>query len=163
MAIPAGEATFEVRAEHRSTGAAREVAMLDRIRVTSWDRRRLRSLLHAQRGTGRHDRRSLDRLQQALESAIVVPPPHIPPTTITMHSTFRVLDLDTREEQRCTLVFPGETSTADGTLSIFAPLGAALLGRQQGEVVECTAPGGPTRVRVEAIVFQPEAKGDYLR
>jgi regulator of nucleoside diphosphate kinase len=136
--------------------------MHGRIRVTSWDRRRLRSLLRAQQGTGRHDRRSLDRLQQALESAIVVQPPSIPPTTITMHSQFRVIDLDTREERRYTLVFPGETSTADGTLSIFAPLGAALLGRQQGEVVECAAPGGTTRVRVQAIVYQPEAVGDFL-
>jgi regulator of nucleoside diphosphate kinase len=136
--------------------------MHDRIRVTSWDRRRLRSLLHAQRETGRHDRRSLDSLRQALESAIVVQPPSIPPTTITMHSTFRVLDLDSREERRCTLVFPGETSGAEGSLSIFAPLGAALLGRQQGEVVECTAPGGTTRVKVQAVIYQPEATGDYL-
>jgi len=59
-------------------------------------------------------------------------------------------------------VFPGETSTADGTLSIFAPPGAALLGRQIGEEVACTAPGGTTRVRVDSIVFQPEAAGDYL-
>jgi len=71
--------------------------MHGRIRVTSWDRRRLRSLPHAQRGTGRHDPRNLDRLQQALESAIVVQPPAIPPTTITMHSSFRVTDLGTRE------------------------------------------------------------------
>ena len=74
--------------------------MHDRIRIMSWDRRRLRSLLAAQRGTGRHDRRSLDRLQQALESAIVAGPPSIPPTTITMHGTFRVIDLDTREKRR---------------------------------------------------------------
>jgi regulator of nucleoside diphosphate kinase len=137
--------------------------MLGRIHVTSWDRRRLRSLLHAQRGTGRYDRKNLDRLQQALESAIVVQPPAIPPTTITMHSQFRVADLDTGEERRYTLVFPGETSTAHGSLSIFAPLGAALLGRQQGDDVECTAPGGITRVRVLSIVYQPEAVGDYLR
>jgi regulator of nucleoside diphosphate kinase len=137
--------------------------MHDRIHVTSWDRRRLRSLLHAQQGDSRFDRRSLDRLRQALESAVVVQPPFIPATTITMHSTFSLLDLDTRQRRRCTLVFPGETAREDGALSIFAPLGAALLGRREGEVVECPTPGGTTRVRVEAVVFQPEAVGDYLR
>jgi regulator of nucleoside diphosphate kinase len=137
--------------------------MHGRIRVTSWDRRRLRSLLHSQRGAGRNDRRSLDRLQQALESAIVVQPPAIPPTTITMHSTFRVIDQDTGEQRRYTLVFPGETAASDGTLSIFAPLGAALLGHQAGEVVECAVPGGTTRVRIASIVYQPESEGDFLR
>ncbi len=143
-------------------GTAREVTMHDRIRVTSWDRKRLRSLLHSQREAGRNDRRSLDRLQQALESAIVVQPPYIPPTTITMHSQFRIIDLDTREERRCTLVFPGETAEGDEKLSIFAPLGAALLGRELGEVVECVTPGGESRVKVASIVYQPEAMGDYL-
>jgi len=136
--------------------------MNHRIRVTSWDRRRLSSLLHAQRGSGRHDRRSLDRLRVALESAIVVQPPAIPPTTITMHSSFRVTDLASGEERRYTLVFPGETARGEGMLSIFAPLGAALLGRRTGEVVECTAPGGVSRVRIESIVYQPEAVGDFL-
>ncbi|HSV94169.1 MAG TPA: GreA/GreB family elongation factor [Desulfobacterales bacterium] len=137
--------------------------MHDRIHVTSWDRRRLRSLLHAQHDAARFDRRSLDRLRQALESAVVVHPPFIPSTTITMHSSFSLLDLDTRQRRRCTLVFPGEATRVEGALSIFAPLGVALLGRREGEVVECPAPGGTTRIRVEAIVFQPEAVGDYLR
>lgn len=134
-----------------------------RIRVTSWDRKRLRSLLHAQLTTGRFDRGSLDALQQALESAVILQPPYIPATTITMHSKFRLTDLDTNKELRYTLVFPGETSGNDGLLSVFAPLGAALLGRERGEVVQCAAPGGMTRVRIEDIIYQPEAVGDYLR
>lgn len=137
--------------------------MHSRIRVTSWDRQRLRSLLHAQRTAGRFDRSTLDTLQQALESAIVLQPPFIPPTTITMHSMFRLTDLDTNKELRYTLVFPGETSGNDGVLSVFAPLGAAVLGRERGEVVQCVAPGGITRVRIEDIIYQPEAVGEYLR
>jgi regulator of nucleoside diphosphate kinase len=137
--------------------------MHDRIHVTTWDRRRLRSLLHAQERADRHDRRCLERLRQALESAVVVQPPAIAATTVTMHSSVRLLDLDSGERRRCTLVFPGEAGREEGALSIFAPLGAALLGRREGEVVACPAPGGTTRVKIEAVVFQPEAVGDYLR
>lgn len=137
--------------------------MHERIHVTSWDRRRLRSLLHAQQRTDRHDRRCLERLRQALESAVVVHPPAIAPTTVTMHSVFRLLDLDTGERRLATLVFPGEAGREAGAVSIFAPIGAALLGRREGEVIECTAPGGVTRVRIEAVLYQPEAVGDYLR
>lgn len=133
-----------------------------RIRVTNWDSRRLRSLLQAKQAVERFDPNTLQTLRRALESAIVLLPPYIPPTTITMHSMFRLTDVDTSQELRYTLVFPGETSGNDGLLSVLAPLGAGLFGHERGEVVPCAAPGGITRVRIEDIIYQPEAVGDYL-
>lgn len=39
-------------------------------------------------------------------------------------------------------------------------LGTDLLGRRGGEVVRCAAAGSMRDLRVEAILYQPEAAGD---
>jgi regulator of nucleoside diphosphate kinase len=71
-----------------------------------------------------------------------------------------VRDLDTDECEVYTLAYPEEADLAQGTLSVLAPLGTALLGTRAGQIVHVRAPGGVRRLRVERIVYQPEAAGD---
>ena len=48
-------------------------------------------------------------------------------------------------------------------LSVLAPVGAALLGRA-GDTIHWELPGGAsTHLEVLALLYQPEAAGDYLR
>jgi regulator of nucleoside diphosphate kinase len=60
-----------------------------------------------------------------------------------------------------TLVFPREADMGQRRISLFSPLGAALLGRRRGETVRYAAPGGEIEVRILDIVYQPEAAGRY--
>ena len=46
-------------------------------------------------------------------------------------------------------------------LSVLTPLGAALLGASVGDIVECNTPGGIRRLRIEKLLYQPEAAGDF--
>jgi transcription elongation GreA/GreB family factor len=46
-------------------------------------------------------------------------------------------------------------------VSVLTPLGAAILGSRVGDIVEWQSRRGPRRVRVEQILFQPEAAGDF--
>jgi regulator of nucleoside diphosphate kinase len=78
-----------------------------------------------------------------------------------MHARVRVRDLRSGETETYTLVYPDEADIDDGKLSVLAPLGAALLGTRAGRVVEVAAPAGPRRVKVERVLYQPEAVGDY--
>jgi regulator of nucleoside diphosphate kinase len=73
----------------------------------------------------------------------------------------RLLDLDSRESVVYTLVLPREANSADGSLSILAPIGIAMLGYGEGDRFECETPGGIRRFLVESVLFQPEA--DALR
>jgi regulator of nucleoside diphosphate kinase len=51
-----------------------------------------------------------------------------------------------------------------GTISVFAPVGSALLGLSQGDEIEWSRPGGGSlNVRIEEIVYQPERSGEYHR
>jgi regulator of nucleoside diphosphate kinase len=60
-----------------------------------------------------------------------------------------------------TLVYPDEADIDDGKLSVLAPLGIALLGTRVGQTLEFQVPAGTRRLRVEKILYQPEAAGDF--
>lgn len=104
---------------------------------------------------------TLTLLERELERAIVVRPTEVPQTIVTMNSEVEVLDLDTGERRCLTLVFPSMAAIESGRVSVLAPLGTALLGSRQGAEVTWQTPRGPRRLRVEDVVYQPEAAGRF--
>ena len=66
------------------------------------------------------------------------------------------------KEHHLTLVYPPDA--AAGRVSVFAPIGAALLGLSVGQSIDWTGPDDrPLRIRVATISYQPEAAGDLTR
>lgn len=103
-------------------------------------------------------------LRNELDRAEVFEPEDIPPGVITMNSTARFVDEDTGEEYELTLVYPGDTDSASGKISILAPVGSALLGLSVGQTIEWPVPSGRiARLRVLGVTYQPEAAGEYHR
>ena len=91
----------------------------------------------------------------------VVTPDSVPKGVVTIHSLVRVRDPRSDESETYTLVYPDEADINEGKLSVLAPLGTALLGARVGKVVQFDAPAGPRRLKVEKILYQPEAAGDF--
>jgi len=131
------------------------------IYVTEFDLQRLSNLLNGTRSWNEKDRSYLARLEEELEWAQVVPPREIPGDVVTMNSQVRVKDLDSNQEIVFTLVFPADADYEGGKLSVLAPIGTALLGYRAGETVEWDVPGGVRRLKIEQVLYQPEAAGDY--
>lgn len=104
---------------------------------------------------------TLTVLERELERAVVVKPDEVPSTIVTMNSEVEVTDLDTGERRSLTLVFPSMAGIESGRVSVLAPLGTALLGSHQGTDVTWQTPRGARRVRIENVVFQPEAAGRF--
>ena len=100
-------------------------------------------------------------LKHELASGRVVPPREVPRGVVTMNSKVRVRDLATDKAETYTLVYPDDADINENRLSIFAPLGAALLGSRTGEVVRFDVPAGTRRMRIERILYQPEAAGHF--
>ena len=99
------------------------------------------------------------RLRAELERAIVVPPETIPAQVVTMHSRVRYLDESSGERREIQVVYPEEADLAEGKVSVFAPVGAALLGLSVDQAIEWDFPGGGNRrLRVEEVVDQPESR-----
>ncbi|HEY0591184.1 MAG TPA: nucleoside diphosphate kinase regulator [Thermoanaerobaculia bacterium] len=134
--------------------------MNDSITISSFDKKRLLGLIE-QWEADPQDRGHIDDLAWELERAIVVEPQAMPADVVTMNSRLRLTDVDTGEQRTITVVFPGMANTAEGKISILAPLGTALLGYRVGELVEWNVPSGLRRLRVDAIEYQPEAAGDF--
>jgi regulator of nucleoside diphosphate kinase len=132
------------------------------IYITELDRQRLEKLIEL---AGERSRRAnhlyLSRLEEELERAETVTPAEMPPDVITMRSKVRLSDLDTGEEMIYTLVFPSEANYDEGKISVLAPVGTAMLGYRVGDVIEWQVPSGVRRLKVEEIIYQPEAAGDY--
>ena len=75
-----------------------------------------------------------------------------------MNSTVRFTIEETGEEFSLSLVYPKDAGEA-GRISVLAPLGTALLGYRQGDVVERVMPGGLRRLLVEEVLQQPAMDG----
>ena len=46
-------------------------------------------------------------------------------------------------------------------VSILAPIGTAIIGYREGDIIEWDVPGGLKRFRITEIVYQPERLGNY--
>ena len=133
------------------------------IFITAFDKKRLDELIDVAREFGEHARDDLDDLATELARAKVVEPKKVPPNVVTMNSKVILHDLDTSEELTYCLVFPNEADIDSGEISILAPVGTAILGYGEGDVIEWPVPSGKTRIRIEKILYQPEAAGDFHR
>lgn len=132
------------------------------IYITEFDLGRLNKLIEMlEDGPVQRDWKYVDELDIELRRAKVVPPKSIPWDVITMNSKIRVKDLDTGVETIYQLVFPGDADIKENKISVLAPAGTALIGFRVNDTVEWEAPGGQKRMKVEEILYQPEAAGDF--
>jgi len=131
------------------------------IYITEYDMKRLRELLEFARASGYRGRDDLKKLEGELARGRLVSPQAVPPDVITMNSKVCLIDLDTREELTCTLVFPDDANIDQNKISVLAPIGTAMLGYSVGDTVEWEVPAGLARFKVKEILYQPEAAGDY--
>ena len=76
------------------------------IIVADADMDRLSGLVRALKDSFFRDQLQLQSLEQALEGAEVTSSERVLSDVVRMNSSIRVLDLDTRKKELCTLVFP---------------------------------------------------------
>jgi len=131
------------------------------IYITEYDLKRLKELVQVGISFAERDRESLEKLQGELDRAHIVEPTAVPGDVVTMNSRVRFKDLDTTQDKVYTLVFPSEANLEQERISVLAPIGTAILGYRVGDTVEWQVPGGIKRVRIEEILYQPEAEGQY--
>lgn len=92
-------------------------------------------------------------LEEELGRATLVPASELPDNVVSMNSEVSFVDLDTNKEQTVTLVYPNEADIEKSKISIFAPVGAALIGLQIGQSIDWPLPDGKDRhVKVISLV-----------
>ncbi|QJQ96277.1 MULTISPECIES: nucleoside diphosphate kinase regulator [Halomonadaceae] len=131
------------------------------IVINRLDAERLQRLIDA--ATDK-DQEVAEVLERELERGEIVDPEEMPADVVTMNSQVQFTDL-TREKQLIrTLVYPRSLADTPDGLSVMAPIGAALLGLREGDVIDWALPGGsPARLRIDAVLWQPEREKQFHR
>jgi regulator of nucleoside diphosphate kinase len=103
-----------------------------------------------------------EALAADLRSADLVHSQDIAPDVVTMYSQVELVFSDSGLRQKVTVCYPADAEPELGFVSVLSPLGAALVGLRVGEICSWRVPNGQGRdAQVAAILFQPEASGDY--
>ena len=103
-------------------------------------------------------------LQAEIDRADIIAPENMPSDVVTMNSVVKFAITESGKEFVLNLVYPRDMDGSADKVSIFAPVGSALLGLAVGDQLAWPGPGGkPMTVRVEQIVYQPESAGELHR
>lgn len=96
-----------------------------------------------------------------LLSATTISQRNIPNRVITMNSKVRLRELLNQRETELTVTYPESANSRENKISIFSPIGIALIGRQKGDHVSWKIPNGVGQFEIMDIPYQPEAVGEY--
>lgn len=132
------------------------------IYITRNDLTRLAELLRTARTfSEERDSDYLGQLEALLEGSYTVSAREVPADIVTMNSRVRLTSPAGDPSLVYTVVFPADADATRARISVLAPMGAALLGCRVGQDAVWQTPDGPRRLRVEEMLYPPEAAGDY--
>ena len=123
------------------------------IHITEIDQARLRHLLALAHPS------AVFELEHEVERATVVEPHQVPQDVVTMNSR-TVVRLD-GEAVEVALVYPEEADDSAGKFSVCSDVGTAILGYKEGDAFDWRMPPRTRHVRIEKVLYQPEAAGHF--
>lgn len=132
-----------------------------KLHVTIQDRQRLTDMLEEALARNSRDAAFLKDLARELALAEAVEPQNVPPDVVTMNSRVVLQDAESGEKMDYTLVFPENADIENGRLSVVSPIGTAILGYAKGDTIVWHTPGGPRKLIILDLPYQPEAAGHY--
>lgn len=119
------------------------------IYLSREDHAKLRLLLASISSSSTH--RTLHKLREELDRAVVVDSTEIPADVVALDATVEYEDLATGEVEAYTLTLPERARVEEQRLSILAPIGTALIGCRVGDVVNWSTPGGDRQLRIRRV------------
>jgi transcription elongation factor GreA len=109
---------------------------------------------HAAKERQSHIEGRIRMLEDKLARAQVIDPSGPPPDTVRFGVTIVLLDTESDEEVRYTLVGEDEADVGNGLLSIHSPIARALLGKRKDDEVSVQVPKGTRHFEVLDIRFE---------
>jgi len=84
----------------------------------------------------------IQELESLLALADIIDISKITGDTVKFGATVTILDEDTEEKRRYTIVGDAEADAGKGRISISSPIARAMIGKAKGDSFEVSAPGG---------------------
>lgn len=134
---------------------------MNRIILSRLDFSRIHKSIHDAKRMNTLGAAEAELLLKELDSAEIVEPSEIPHDVVTMNSIVKISFLNSDKTVQFQIVYPGEANIRENKISIFSPVATALIGYKVSNEIEWMVPSGLTKIRIEEIIYQPEAAGDY--
>ncbi len=94
-------------------------------------------------------------LTDIIGRAQVIDPSTLAHERVSFGSTVVLIDQDSDEEVKYTIVGVQESNPAKGLISIQSPMARVLLGKEEGDEVEITLPSGKKSFDIEEVKYEP--------
>lgn len=140
----------------------KKIVMEEKSKITELDYIRLSKIIGSAFNQKGVELNNLDSLAREINRAKKVDSKKISPEFVTMNSVIQVIIESTKKPMTIKIVYPKEADFKKGHVSVFSPLGCALLGHKVGDIVKFDAPKGLVSINIQQIDYQPEANGEYL-
>ena len=134
---------------------------MNRLIVSNLDSSRIRESIVRENAHNYLIPKEISMLVSEIKTARIVEPSQMPPDVVTMNSIVKLSYDNGCSTMTIQLVYPEEADIKSHKISIFAPIAIALLGSQIGSVIEWNVSQGNIQLKIEEILYQPEAAGDY--
>ncbi|MEM8790209.1 MAG: transcription elongation factor GreA [Pseudomonadota bacterium] len=95
----------------------------------------------------------IKELEGLISRADVIDPTKMNGTTIRFGATVNLVDEDTDEEKSYQIVGESEADINSGKLNMKSPLARALIGKEEGDSVEVTTPGGSRSYEITQVRY----------
>ena len=102
-----------------------------------------------------------DRLLKELRHAKTFSQDRIASNIVTMNSRVLLKELNSGRETELTITYPQDADSRERKVSVFSPIGVALLGCREGDITSWRVPSGIGRFKVVKVIYQPEAQGHF--
>ncbi len=98
--------------------------------------------------------KEIGQLMDELASADIVDDSQMNDDIIRLNSYFEAEDVHTKRLFKLTITLPEQANLKEHKISVFSPLGIALLGFKKGMTIEWSLPGGRKTIKIVEVVNQ---------
>lgn len=95
-----------------------------------------------------HRTKEIGQLAKEIESATKVSDEEIEVDIIRLNSYFEVEETQSKQIIKLTLTLPKQADLTEKKISIFTPMGVALIGFKAGMLIDWVLPGGPKKLKI---------------
>lgn len=96
--------------------------------------------------------KEIGQLMEELERAEVVEESELDDDVIRLNSSFEAEDVVTKKLWKLTVTLPQQANIKEQKISVFSPLGVALIGFKKGMTVKWALPGGMKTLKILNVI-----------
>lgn len=134
---------------------------MNQIVLSRLDYTRIQNYITNARQAGSINISEAKNLIGELNKAKVINPEEVPGDLVTMNSIVKITFMHSQKQLQFQIVYPGQANLKENRISIFSPIATALIGYSVGSEIEWMVPTGATKIRIDEIIYQPEAAGEF--